>query len=328
MCGFDSGCLTENGLPDYIIIKEHFEPDKVLLVDDVKRMKRNVDLTKAPWRMVTLGPALVDPVPIPCGHCWQCRLDAAKNWTIRGVLEAQYHSHCYFVTLTYDDEHLKFDDSGQAILDFEDHQKFLKRFRKAVASYCKLPQRKVKVRFLGCGEYGETTGRPHLHYILYMDVPLPLKQSGINHFHCDLLDDTWPFGVHDISNCEPGCIAYVAGYVVKKAKADNSMFSVAPFRTCSRKPGLGRDYFEKHPDMLDTLKVYGNFGKASSKPIPRYFRVLLGDEYKALKDRLKASADLGHRRDQGVYGASSYEEIGCKKDGFLIRDIYSKEDKL
>lgn len=325
--GFDTGMLTVNGKPQYIIVKEHFEPDRTLPFHVVRKAGYEVNKKVAHWRVQGDYEVLTDPVPIPCGHCWQCLLESAKNWTIRGVLEAQYHKYVYFVTLTYDDEHLIFNDDGQAVLSFEDHQLFLKRFRLYFSRWYHLPQKAVKVRFLGCGEYGETTGRPHLHYILFMDAPLVLEPSGVNHFHCFILSQSWTKGLHDISFCAPGCIAYVSGYVVKKAKLDVSGYGVQPFRVMSRKPGLGRKYFEDHPDMVRTLKVYGDFGKSHSQSLPRYFRVLLGDEYKALKDKLKAGAAKAHEIDSTVYGHSTYEELGYAKEAYLIRDIFSKEDK-
>lgn len=328
MLGFDTGTLTDKGMPKYMIIKDHFEPTKTLPFGLAFKAGYSIDKSRASWTVHDGVEVLKDPIPIPCGHCWQCMLEAAKNWTVRGVLEAKYHRYNYFLTLTYDEEHLIFNEDGQAVLSFQDHQRFLKRFRLYLSRHLGVPQKSVKVRFLGCGEYGETTGRPHLHYILFMDVPLPLAVSGINRFHCDLITRSWTKGLHDVSFCEPGCIAYVSGYVVKKAKHDVSMYGVSPFRCMSRKPGLGRRYFDEHPDMLDTLKVYGDFGSSHAKSLPRYFRVLLGDEYKALKDKLKASAEASHVVDSMVYGHSSYEELGFAKGEYLARDIFSKEDKL
>ena len=45
-------------------------------------------------------------IPIPCGRCIGCRLKYSRDWADRCMLEAQYHEHNVFLTLTYDDSHL------------------------------------------------------------------------------------------------------------------------------------------------------------------------------------------------------------------------------
>lgn len=43
---------------------------------------------------------------LPCGHCIGCRLERSRQWANRCMLELQYHDSAYFVTLTYDDDHV------------------------------------------------------------------------------------------------------------------------------------------------------------------------------------------------------------------------------
>lgn len=43
---------------------------------------------------------------VPCGNCIGCRLDYSKQWANRLMMELQYHDSAYFVTLTYDDDHI------------------------------------------------------------------------------------------------------------------------------------------------------------------------------------------------------------------------------
>lgn len=45
-------------------------------------------------------------VLIPCGRCIGCRLEYSRQWANRCMLELQYHDSAYFVTVTYDDEHV------------------------------------------------------------------------------------------------------------------------------------------------------------------------------------------------------------------------------
>lgn len=43
---------------------------------------------------------------LPCRHCVGCRLSKSREWANRVVMEQTYHDDAWFVTLTYDDEHL------------------------------------------------------------------------------------------------------------------------------------------------------------------------------------------------------------------------------
>lgn len=160
-------------------------------------------------------------VQLPCGQCLGCRLDYAREWADRLLMELQYHdqSNCYFVTLTYDPAHIDhlLSDQGFASLCKKDLQDFMKRLRRKV-NLCYhydddgqpilyqrglnkgLPklfydETKNKVRFYACGEYGseDKTHRPHFHLILfdgYLDKELPdgsiygmdfLKRSGLGY---------------------------------------------------------------------------------------------------------------------------------------------------
>lgn len=93
-------------------------------------------------------------VQVPCGKCLECRIQHARDWADRCVIEAKQYKYNYFVTLTYDDAHLPERNS----LNPKDLQLFLKRLRKRFKG--------VKIRFLASGEYGSSF-RPHYHLILF-----------------------------------------------------------------------------------------------------------------------------------------------------------------
>ena len=42
-----------------------------------------------------------DVLALPCGQCSGCRMDYARQWANRLLLELQYHDSAYFITLTY-----------------------------------------------------------------------------------------------------------------------------------------------------------------------------------------------------------------------------------
>lgn len=171
---------------------------------------------------------------IPCGQCIGCRIRQREDWTTRIELEARQwpKEQVWFITLTYDDEHVpgmilktgellrkaqyvwkpgeEAPESVQTLL-YTDVQKFLKRLRKAY---------KAQLRFFCAGEYGDQTARPHYHMILYGWEPTDLKQLyKIHHngyYTSEWMAGIWGMGQIQIAQATPETYRYVAGYVTKK----------------------------------------------------------------------------------------------------------------
>lgn len=221
------------------------------------------------------------PMMVGCGDCIGCRLEYSRQWAVRGVHEASLHEENCFITLTFDDDHLPFNQS----LDVVVFQKFMKRLRKAVGP----------VRFFHCGEYGERFRRPHYHAILFgFDFPdkvLYTIRNSNRIFTSALLSRLWPFGFATVGAVTFESIAYVARYVVKKVngahatvrdvtglshyeKLDAStgeVFSLKPeYVTMSRNPGIGAGWFGKFQSDVfphDYVVVRGR----KMKP-PKYYK--------------------------------------------------------
>lgn len=87
---------------------------------------------------------------VPCGCCIGCRLDYSKDWATRCMLEAQDWKDNYFITLTYDDEHLPIGKYCNNTLVNEDLKKFIKDLRR----YYSYHYKHNDIRFFACGEYG------------------------------------------------------------------------------------------------------------------------------------------------------------------------------
>lgn len=43
---------------------------------------------------------------LPCGHCAGCKMQNASSWANRMEMELPYHDNAWFLTLTYDNEHV------------------------------------------------------------------------------------------------------------------------------------------------------------------------------------------------------------------------------
>lgn len=223
-----------------------------------------------------------DPVELPCGQCIGCRLEKSRQWAMRIMHETSLYRDNCFITLTYDPEHLPEDLSIRK----EEFQKFMKRLRK------KFPE--TKIRFFGCGEYGDENLRPHYHAILFnldfMDKELcQITKQGHRLYKSETLSNIWPYGFNVIGDVTFESAAYVARYVMKKRTGDSQetkehylrvdeesgqMFEVQPeFVLMSNRPGIGKDWYDiygKNTHEKDFITMNG----IKMKP-PKFYDKLL-----------------------------------------------------
>lgn len=234
---------------------------------------------------------------VPCGKCLGCRLDYSRRWADRMVMELDhFKGKALFLTLTYNDDHVpkvfEYDEETGECLDTvktftlqkKDLQDFLKRLRK------KYSDRECK--FYACGEYGERYMRPHFHIVLFglsfEDFPKKhIKQVGFNEFNdpyytVEEIQNLWsicldrknkiydPIGFVCVSEVSYKTMAYVARYTQKKFLNANGllyeMLGKDPeFATMSRNPGIGKRFFDDHPEFLGMDNIYINDGSESKK---------------------------------------------------------------
>lgn len=194
---------------------------------------------------------------LPCGKCLDCQQRSKLHWVLRCQQEATQHKSVLFTTLTYED--------APWTLAVDELQRFHKRLRKAIA------QQKVQVdgllrprryRHFSCGEYGETNGRPHYHAILF----------GLEPRDEEAIQKAWGLGFTTTERAGPGAIAYVAGYVNKKAELQTSDQEgwQNPFIVMSRggKDGFGiGGHAKKWRDSWRTHAVLGG----NKIAVPRYY---------------------------------------------------------
>nr|CAI9749912.1 replication initiation protein [Microvirus sp.] len=210
---------------------------------------------------------------IPCGRCIGCRLDYSRDWANRCMLELGYHDSAYFVTLTYDDLHLPINsycnmETGEigssATLVKRDLQLFMKRLRKA---HCAKYGEDALLRFFAAGEYGSQTHRPHYHAIIYGlnldDLKFYKRNSSPQNYdlyNSEWLSNIWKKGHVVVGNVTWDTCAYTARYIVKKQYGNAAevydKYNFSPeFTQMSRKPGIGRRYYEeKKEDIKDKLR--------------------------------------------------------------------------
>lgn len=209
------------------------------------------------------------PMEIPCGQCIGCRLARAAEWATRAMHEKRMHEESAFLTLTYRPKALTKTSDGATLVK-RDLQLFMKRLRKA---------RGPGLRFLACGEYGETTQRPHYHVLLFNTCFPDMKyhqMSGENKLYASVeLDYLWQLGNCLIGDLTFESCAYVAGYVVKKitgrGAAAHYGARLPEFQTMSKLGGIGLDYYKKYGEEIyqhDSVIMRGHEVK-----VPRYYDI-------------------------------------------------------
>lgn len=197
----------------------------------------------------------------------------------------EFPSH--FVTLTYDDEHLR-----SSSLCYSDFQKFIRTLRQSLRrswrkSFGSLDGYRP-VRFFMAGEYGERRRRPHFHACLFgLDLADRISwrttASGFAHFRSPFLERFWPHGHVELGSLTLESARYVASYCVKKisGRASSEAYrsvdrdtgevsSLAPeFGRMSLKPGIGFSWISKfYTDVFprDFVVVQGR-----KLPVPKYY---------------------------------------------------------
>nr|CAI9750867.1 replication initiation protein [Microvirus sp.] len=219
---------------------------------------------------------------IPCGQCVGCRLERSRQWANRCMLELQYHKSSYFVTLTYDEDHVPVSmygdrETGEAhpslTLRKRDFQLFMKRLRKKFGD---------GIRFFAAGEYGTETFRPHYHAIIFGleldDLEVYNRSAqGFTYYNSPALQACWQNGFAVVAEVSWDTCAYTARYVMKKLTGAESQFysdfNIEPeFSLMSRRPGIARQYYDDHPDLYqyDYINISTEDGGRKFRP-PKYF---------------------------------------------------------
>lgn len=228
---------------------------------------------------------------------------------MRCMHEASLHEQSCFVTLTYAPENLP--HGGTLIKKhFKD---FAKRVRKHFGCNNKSGK---KFSYYHCGEYGETTRRPHYHALLFgvrfMDlVPYSRGADGSVLFTSETLSRLWPSGFATVGEITFESAAYVARYVMKKitGKAAQDHYTVIDpdsgevhrlqpeYTTMSLKPAIAKDWYRAWSSDVypsDEVIIRGK----QMKP-PKYYDRLLEMAnpglYEHIKeDRKAAAAEKAH----------------------------------
>lgn len=158
----------------------------------------------------------VKNIEVSCGHCLNCMIkkESQIEFLAKRELVDNYRKglSAAFCTLTYDDNHIPYNENGFVTLCRKDVQNFLKNMRRQM-DYYKTP-RKFKVLY--CGEYGDgshstsnsgvSTNRPHYHIVFIGLSPEEVKAY---------TKKLWKNGLCDVGPLGAGGIRYLCKYMMK-----------------------------------------------------------------------------------------------------------------
>lgn len=218
---------------------------------------------------------------VPCGKCENCLKARASAWSFRLMQEQKRSRSSYFVTLTYDTDHVCITRNGFLSLEKPTVQRFFKRLRKQqFGSSC------GDIKYYCVGEYGGRFMRPHFHVILFnaqLELLVGSKMAwhinrrnipldGKIQFDCSL----WPLGHITIGEVTAASVGYTLKYISKPSKIPlhRNDDRLPEFSLMSK--GLGIDYLTQamcrwHKSDLDG-RMYCVLQDGKKISMPRYYK--------------------------------------------------------
>lgn len=182
---------------------------------------------------------------VPCGKCAGCMIDKKYNWSDRITDELSQHppNSNFFLTLTYDEEHLHRTTCYFNTYDFSDVRQMIISLTNKVGKF---------PRYYIVPEYGDKNLRSHFHCILfgsnsdyvkeickYWSERYGLVRIGDKHNVCNL-----PIPIYAKNGSFSAASSYISGYLCKgKTQFDydkriDSRFMAKPRVYCSQHFGM------------------------------------------------------------------------------------------
>lgn len=313
---------------------------------------------------------------VPCGTCENCRLNRKLDTTQRLVAESvDYIKHdpssVNFITFTYNEESVPwglkaYRYNGTPTVDYvrslckKDLQDFNKLFRIRLRREIGWSKEQVEnVKMYCCGEYGSKGDRPHYHMILY-GVPESVllnynpegRRRGNTTFHpnlfvSDYLESLWGKGFVKYERADSGCMAYTAGYVIKKIRdeydgyeTEADIYALATGAKLEYKEYRGKDRVIRPAELREEEFRHGSIGfgrrwyeqhKAEIRADPENDRIdgLMKIPLRPALyyDRLFEAEDpegYSHLRDKRLREASERRKLTLAANDYNIKLIHEK----
>jgi len=177
----------------------------------------------------------------------------------------------------------------------------------------------VRLKYYAAGEYGDKTGRPHYHSIIFGLGFDENKYEDYGKVHVvkeGVLKDCWYKGNIVVGTVTLHSMRYVADYIQKRLYDDQEKKDgrVQPFSLMSKK--LGARFALEHGDMIKkTQEVYFN-GQACG--LPRYYAKILDIEADLAQSDKEDRHDRSKDREEFWRRCEQYDKT-LEAKGILIR---------
>lgn len=234
-------------------------------------------------------------VTVPCGKCEKCYKRRVSAWSFRLLQEDKHSQTSYFITLTYDTDHVNFTNRGYLNLCKRDFQLFIKRVRKSHdirsrKSSLLSQARNTQLKYYAVGEYGGKRYRPHFHCIVF-NASLELMFDKPT---CRLLRDTkydgktqvickqWPLGMATVGQVTGASVGYTLKYMMKQSRIPMHKNDDRTPEFALMSKGLGERYLTpamKQWHKADLVnRMYCNAPGGVKISMPRYYKLKLYDD--------------------------------------------------
>lgn len=254
---------------------------------------------------------------VPCGKCNFCLQNKRIDWAIRMMEEEKVSKTAYFLTLTYDQEHIpliteEVEEGYYQVtptLRYDHLKNFNQSLKRKQKRFLKKQYSEWKYRYFAVQEYGSITGRPHYHV------------AGFN-IHPKILDaivngnEVWGKGRIHVGSVTEGSAAYVAKYMIDRTQWETEGKPNTWEKTktvMSRNPGLGESYIGKNlewhrgKDIFnpEDFRIYMQNGNRKRR-LPRYYKDKIFKNFDEETQKLMDTALEIHNWDLGEKFEKAY----------------------
>lgn len=238
----------------------------------------------------------------------------------------------YFITLTYDTDHLSFAAKSRRPTLVKRHlQLFFKRVRKAHEKG-KNDRSNSDIKYFAVGEYGSKNKRPHYHVILFnADIQRLVSANEAAALRFTQFDGAFPVQLKHWNHGH-GTFGQVSGasvgYTLKyMSKPKQKVQTVLPeFRVMSK--GLGADYLAPsiaswhHSDLKERMYCTTRDGKKLA--MPRYYKDKIYDEYQRQIVGHHQRLELLARQEKALMEDANYWHNLTQKMNHAYQVMYAK----
>jgi hypothetical protein len=225
--------------------------------------------------------------------------------------EAEISISAFFITLTYNTDHVPITQNGFMGLCKQDLQKYLKRLRKLNTQ---------KLKYYAVGEYGGKTMRPHYHIIMFNAEETTISQAW-------KLEGTEIGEVH-IGQVSEASVGYTLKYVSKdkKVPVHKNDDRLPEFSLMSKKMGssyLTQKMVKWHKkDLLN--RMYCNLKDGKKIAMPRYYKDKLYTKHQ--RQMIGASIQTKDTKEWLKMDLSTYEKESKKLINLAIAIARKKQN--